>query len=249
MAGCEPWLTEEAQFREPQIFLALEYQLQRQLCRARAADLVQRIEAAGLAAGAERCSEHLGGLAEERRAHIVGRRAEIGVVEDVEEIGARLEGEALIELELPAQRQIDLGRAESVEDVAAESSLNGARGDAERGFVDALAGRRRWGRRSTAARRERDSGAGRCCLPRRNEPNVFCPVTTFTGGAPPDPTAATNTLTTELARLRVELDTHRTAAEKARVAADERDRARLTAEQQARQERNDRAVEAGKGLR
>ena len=38
--------------------------------------------------------------------------------------------------------------------------------------------------------------------------------------------------------------THRTAAEKARVAADERDRARLTAEQQARQERNDRAVEA-----
>jgi len=44
--------------------LPSEYEFQSQLRRARAADLVQRIEAAGLAAGAERGSEHLGGLAE-----------------------------------------------------------------------------------------------------------------------------------------------------------------------------------------
>src|SRR5208283_1523819 len=84
-----------------------EDKLQRELYRAWAADLIQRIEAAGLAAGAKGGSEHLGGLAEERRCHVVDGRAEVGVVEDVEEVGAGLEGEALIQLELPAQRQID----------------------------------------------------------------------------------------------------------------------------------------------
>ena len=41
---------------------------------------------------------YLGGLAKERRGHIVDRRAEVRVVEDVEEVGARLKREVLIAL-------------------------------------------------------------------------------------------------------------------------------------------------------
>jgi hypothetical protein len=57
-----------------------ELKFERKLHRARAADLVQRIEAAALAAGAEVAGEHLGGLAELRRGEEVDRAAEIGVI-------------------------------------------------------------------------------------------------------------------------------------------------------------------------
>ena len=160
-----------------------EHQLQRQLRRARAADLVQRIEAAGLAAGAERGSEHLGRLAEQRRGHVVDRGAEVGVVEDVEEVGARLQRKALVKFELAAQRQIDLGRAESVEDIAAEIALDRSGGDAECGFVDVSFRPRRWDRRSRAARREQDSGAVRWSRLKDRGRMCSVPVTTFTGGA------------------------------------------------------------------
>ena len=59
---------------------------------------------------------------------------------------------------------------------------------------------------------------------------------------PPDPAEATQALTKELARLRGELDEHRTAAEKARALAEENRRARASAEGLARKEREDRAV-------
>ncbi len=59
---------------------------------------------------------------------------------------------------------------------------------------------------------------------------------------PPDPSAATQALAAELSRLRAELDSHRTAAEKARIKAEDNERARLTAEERARKEREDRAV-------
>ena len=45
--------------------IPLEQQLQGELRRARAADLIQRIEAAILAAASERRTQHLGRLAEE----------------------------------------------------------------------------------------------------------------------------------------------------------------------------------------
>jgi type I restriction enzyme R subunit len=67
----------------------------------------------------------------------------------------------------------------------------------------------------------------------------------FVAGAfipPPDPSAATKALTVELSRLRTELDSHRTAAEKARIKAEEHERAMLSAEQRARKEREDREV-------
>src|ERR1700761_176929 len=74
---------------------------------------------------------------------------------------------------------------------------------------------------------------------------TFGTAKSFAPGAfvpPPDPAAATKALSAELARLRDELDGQRTAAEKARAEADEHHRARLTAEQRARQEREDKTV-------
>jgi len=73
-----------------------ELRLQRELDRARAADLVQRIEAAALAAGAEPAIQRLGGIAELRRGDVVDRRTELRVIEDVEKIGARLQREACL---------------------------------------------------------------------------------------------------------------------------------------------------------
>ena len=89
------------QLHKPRTLPSLEYELHRQLRRARAADLEQRIEAASLPARAERRPEHLGRLPEQRRRHVVDRRAEIRVVEDVEEVGAGLERKALMKIELP----------------------------------------------------------------------------------------------------------------------------------------------------
>jgi len=45
------------------------------------------------------------------------------VVEDVEEIPARLQRKPVVELELPAQRQIELRRAESAQSVASQASV------------------------------------------------------------------------------------------------------------------------------
>lgn len=74
---------------------------------------------------------------------------------------------------------------------------------------------------------------------------TFGPREPFSPGAfvpPPDPTAATDALTKELARLRAEIDQHRTTAEKARANAEEKEQARLSAEQRARKEREERTV-------
>jgi type I restriction enzyme R subunit len=65
-------------------------------------------------------------------------------------------------------------------------------------------------------------------------PGAFAP--------PPDPAEATQALTKELARLRGELNEHRTAAEKARALAEENKLARASAEERARKEREDSAV-------
>src|SRR5215470_8701042 len=82
------------------IFSTSELKLKRQLNRARAADLVQRIETAALPAAAQRTGQHLRGFAELRRAEKVDRAAEIGVVENIEEISARLKSQPLGEVEL-----------------------------------------------------------------------------------------------------------------------------------------------------
>ena len=74
--------------------------------------MIQRIEAATLAAKAEGGSQHLSRLTELRRTQIVHGRTEIRVVEEVEKIASRLQRKPLAEAELPPQRQIDLRSAE-----------------------------------------------------------------------------------------------------------------------------------------
>ena len=77
-----------------------ELKPERQLDRPRAADLVQRIEAAALAAAAQCAVQRLRRLPEQRRGEVVYRAAEVGVVEDVEDIGAGLQRKPLAEREL-----------------------------------------------------------------------------------------------------------------------------------------------------
>jgi len=62
-------------------------------------------------------------LAELRRAEEVDRAAEIGVIEDVEEVGARLKSKPLGEVELPPQCGIELDCIAPAESVASRVSL------------------------------------------------------------------------------------------------------------------------------
>ena len=68
----------------------LKLQFQCELNRTRAADLVERIEAAILATASEVAVQHLGGLSKLRRGHEVDGTSKIWVIEDVEEIRSRL---------------------------------------------------------------------------------------------------------------------------------------------------------------
>jgi hypothetical protein len=65
----------------------------------------------------------VGRLSELRRAEVVDGSAKVWVVEDVEVICSRLKGEALVEFELPAQRQIDLRGVESAQGISSQISL------------------------------------------------------------------------------------------------------------------------------
>jgi len=102
-----------------------ELKLKRQLDGAGAADLVEGVEAAGLATGAEVVVQHLCRLAELRRTQIIDRVAEVRVVQDVEEIASRLKSDAFGEVELAAQGQVPLGGGEAAEGIAAEIALRG----------------------------------------------------------------------------------------------------------------------------
>ena len=104
--------------------MLLELELEGELDGAGAADLVEGAEAATLPATAERAGQHLGGLAELRRAEEVDRAAEIGVIEDVEEIDARLKSKPLGEVELPPQRGIELDCIASAQRIASQVSLS-----------------------------------------------------------------------------------------------------------------------------
>lgn len=74
---------------------------------------------------------------------------------------------------------------------------------------------------------------------------TFGPSKTFHPGPfipPSDPQDATKPLREELSRLRAEVDSQKSAAERAKTAAAEHEQARASAEQRARKEKEDRAV-------
>src|SRR5215471_16158536 len=117
-----------------------ELELEGELDRARAADLIQRIEAAALASASKRVIQHHRGFPELRRAQVVDRASEIGMVEDVEEIASRLKRHSFCESELAAQSDVPLGGAETSQCIAAKIALRGGRHrSGERRWVDNLA--------------------------------------------------------------------------------------------------------------
>src|SRR5258707_9864997 len=90
-----------------------ELQLQGQLDRARAADLIERIEAAVGSAGAEAAGKRLRRLAEEWVSQGVVWRAEVRVVEEVEELAAETQPYLLRKVKLPMERDVSRSIIES----------------------------------------------------------------------------------------------------------------------------------------
>src|SRR5215469_4948363 len=122
-----------------------ELELEGELDRARTADLVERIEAAALAAAAQRVVEHLGRPPELRRAEVVDRDAEVRVIEDVEEISSRLKRKSFGESKLATQCKVPLRCAESTQSIASKIALcrgRHRRGESRR--VDDLTSGRAW---------------------------------------------------------------------------------------------------------
>src|SRR5215831_19543011 len=106
------------------VIFFLELEPHRELNRARAADLVERAQAAALSSSSKRAVQHLRSLSELGGTEVVDRTAKIRMVQNVEHVHPSLEREAACQAELTAQRHIPLGRAESPERVASEIALH-----------------------------------------------------------------------------------------------------------------------------
>ena len=97
----------------------LELKLERELDRAWATELVQRVEATALAVAAEIVVQHLGRLPElSSITEIVDWASKVGVVKNIEEISPRLKRYMFCQSELSAQSQVPLGRAECSQNIA-----------------------------------------------------------------------------------------------------------------------------------
>src|SRR5262249_44738727 len=97
--------------------------LQRQLDRARSADLIERIEAAAGAARSQTVRQRLRRTAEQGTGQVVDRIAEVCVVQDVEEFSPETKGRLLGEVKLPLQRNIRLRGPEPSQYVSCEIAL------------------------------------------------------------------------------------------------------------------------------
>ena len=103
--------------------MLLELELEGELDGAGAADLVEGVEAAIGAAGAQAAGQCLRRMAEERIGQVIVGRAEVGVVEDVEELGSETKTYFLAEVKLALQRYIGLCGSEASKNVAPKISL------------------------------------------------------------------------------------------------------------------------------
>jgi len=118
-----PTFCNEATAPQRNYSLVSELQLERQLYRARAADLVQRIEATVGAAGAEAACQGLRRVAKLRTRKVVGRRAEVRMVEDIEELRPKKEADLLRNTKLPLNGEVELKRSEAAQNVSSKISL------------------------------------------------------------------------------------------------------------------------------
>ena len=88
--------------------MSSELKFERQLDGSRAANLVEGIEAAVGAAGAEATGQRLCRKSEQGAGQVVIRRAEVGVVEGIEQLRPELEVQSLRQVKLPLNREVDL---------------------------------------------------------------------------------------------------------------------------------------------
>jgi len=75
-----------------------ELEFEGKLDRARAANLIEGVETAIRAAGAQAAREGLRRVAEQRTGQVIVRRAEVGVIEDVEELQSKAKAQLLGEM-------------------------------------------------------------------------------------------------------------------------------------------------------
>ena len=120
-------------------FPSSELELEGELDGAGAADLVEGVEAAVGAARAETAGQCLGRLAEERAGQAVAGVPEVGVIEDIEELGTEAQAQLLRQRKAPLKGHIRLRGSESTQDVAAEIALGSRRRRDERGLVEDFA--------------------------------------------------------------------------------------------------------------
>lgn len=98
-------------------------ELECELDRTRAADLVKRAEAAVGAAGTEAARQSLRRPAEQRIGQAIVGIAKVGMIKDVEEFGTETKIESLGEMKLALEGKIDLRRAEATKHVAPKITL------------------------------------------------------------------------------------------------------------------------------
>src|SRR5713226_2747423 len=100
-----------------------ELELEGELDGAGTADLVKGVEAAIGAAGTQAAGQRLRRVSKQGTGQAVVGIAEVGVVEDIEELGPETESHLLSEAKLPLQRKIGLRSSEPAEDIASEIAL------------------------------------------------------------------------------------------------------------------------------
>src|SRR6185436_18535756 len=88
-------------------------QLQRELDRARPANLVERVETATGAARPQTVRQRLGRAAEQRTGEVVVGTAKVGMVEDVEELRPEAKSYLFGDAKLPLQPKVQLRGSET----------------------------------------------------------------------------------------------------------------------------------------
>ena len=117
----------------------LELELEGELDGTGAADLVEGVEAAIGAAGAEAAGQRLRRVSKQGAGQAVVGIAEVRVVEDIEELGTEAQAQVLRQRKAPLKGHIRLRGSESTQDVAAEIALGSGRRRDERGLVEDFA--------------------------------------------------------------------------------------------------------------